>query len=448
MTFTRSFLPILAALLLVGCSEDEVESPTDTGVEDTLGDAGDATVDSTPDTSIDVADGAPDTTILPDAEGDAAEAGGADAADAVGDAADASLDSADVATDAAETSPDAAETSVDAAEVSVDAGPAAPSELWIVRVGDGSAALDTSATPVFIDRRALPGGALLGSIAMPTASADAGTNQPLTVRGDAPYNGRLMRSLDGRYVTLGGVAAPVGTASVEGTSTATFPRVIGRVDALRNVDTSTTTTSYSAGFIATVLSTDGTKFWLGGRLGGVMYVDGLGASGAATKISSDSTLTPNVAIVRTLSFFDGGLLGTSSQSWRVFQYGTLPTTLTAATVVSEFGSSTPNGLVAFKRSGANDLMYFCDESAGVQRWELVSGTWTMKLALGTPGCGALTGYAQGSSYVLIAMTMGPGTNSVVMVTDDGTSTTAPTPVTIATEATNTAFRGVSLPPTP
>lgn len=455
----RRVLPMCFAML-AGCSESEPEPSVDTGVEDAVAEAGDSTVDSGPDV-VDAtpdADATVDTADASEAAVDAADAvvtDAVDAADTSVDAAETSVDAADTSVDAAETS--VAETSVDAAEASVDAAdavadsaPSTPTEVWVVRVGTGAAALDTSSTETFIDRIALPGGAVLGTINLPTAAS--GANYPLTIRGDAFVQGRLHRSLDGHFVTMAGYATPPGTADID--LAWTVPRVVARVHVgpTIEIDTTTTATSDSLNIFVpyAAVTTDGTKFWMAGASGGISYM-ALGNTGAATVVSHDSggLMTPELVTVRDLDFLNGGFVGCSVTSGaRLFQYPPpLPTTLTAASTPAPTYTGNTAGIAAFQRPGDSDIIYVCDGS-GLARWEATGSTWTMKLALTTP-CRGITGYPQAGKFVLIGVPyLAASSNQLFMLVDDPASTTVPTPTTIATAPTNTAYRGVSLPPTP
>ena len=120
--------------------------------------------------------------------------------------------------------------------VVVDAGPSGSTrELWLLRVGDGTAALTNASTAVFIDRRAANDGAMRGaSIALPVAMG--GANRPITLSGTATSEGALTRSVDGRFVTLAGYGSAPGMAAITGTS---VERVVARVGVDGTVNSST-----------------------------------------------------------------------------------------------------------------------------------------------------------------------------------------------------------------
>src|SRR5688572_4352462 len=90
-----------------------------------------------------------------------------------------------------------------------------PGNLVVYRVGDGSAALSSAATVVFLDEYT-PAGVLVQSIAVPTTTS--GANRRLTASGSSTTEGLLTRSTDGQFILLTGYDAAVGTAAVAGTT--------------------------------------------------------------------------------------------------------------------------------------------------------------------------------------------------------------------------------------
>src|SRR5262249_36220818 len=87
--------------------------------------------------------------------------------------------------------------------------------LGVSVVGDGSAALSNAATPVFLNEFTTAG-SLVRSLALPTAAS--GPNHRFSNSGSATSECQLSRSVDGRYLLLGGYDAAVGTASVVSTA--------------------------------------------------------------------------------------------------------------------------------------------------------------------------------------------------------------------------------------
>ena len=178
----------------------------------------------------------------------------------------------------------------------VSAAGFAAGNLVVYRVGDGAAGLGSTATVVFLDEYT-PSGTLVQSIQLPTAVN--GLHRRLTASGTATSEGFLTRSADGNYVVLTGYDAALGTASVAGTASATVNRVVGRVDSLGTVDTTTAISdSFSAGNPRSVTTDAGTNFWVVGSNSGVRLVT-LGSGGTSTSIS-----TTNNTFVERISLLD------------------------------------------------------------------------------------------------------------------------------------------------
>src|ERR1051326_7847873 len=103
----------------------------------------------------------------------------------------------------------------------VRGAPILPGDLVIYRVGDGSAAIGTAATAVFLDEYT-PLGVLVQSIALPSSGAGQ-----LTAVGNATTEGIISRSQDGsRLIFTGYSKAAGGTSPASDTYTIT-PRLIG-----------------------------------------------------------------------------------------------------------------------------------------------------------------------------------------------------------------------------
>jgi hypothetical protein len=151
------------------------------------------------------------------------------------------------------------------------AAPFTPGNIVISRIGDGSAALNSAATAVFLDEYTTAG-VFVQTVALPTA--DSGANQTVTNSGSATSEGFVRRSQNGAYLMVVGYDAPTGTASVATTLSATFNRVIARVAADGTIDSTTAFDAYSAGNVRSAVSIDGTAFWVAGT--------GTGTGAAAT----------------------------------------------------------------------------------------------------------------------------------------------------------------------
>jgi hypothetical protein len=308
----------------------------------------------------------------------------------------------------------------------------------VVRVGSGTGALASTATPVFLDTfYPVANATAVSSIAMPTVAS--GGNQPLLLSGTATSEGGFSRSIDGHYLVMAGYAAATGAATT-GTT-----RLVGRVDSAGAVDTTTTlaAAAFSGSNVRSVASSDGTAFWIGGTsssTGGGVWYETFGTSGG-TQIAG----TPDN--VRVVDIFAGQLYGNSGSSGftSVFTVGTgLPTTAgSTATALSGMTTSSPYGYVMFSLGGggAIDTLFVADDGAGVERWTLSGATWARDatFTVEAAGCRGLTGWQTSSGVTLLAVRT---TSEVDRI--DVPSTGAPTLTSLVTAATDTAYRGVAL----
>lgn len=343
-----------------------------------------------------------------------------------------------------------------AVETMVDMAPAAdmslgiPREFIVVRVGDGTTTLNATAAPVFLERRQVSDGVLsVPPIALPTTTS--GNQRRLTLAGNGVTEGGLSRSVDGRYLTLAGYDAAVGTAAVATTTTPSIPdRVIARISADDVVNTSTAFAPAAANAIRSAITTDGMQLWSASASG--LLAGTLG--GAQTMLAT--------ANIRMLGIADGQLYVSRQQNnaTGINKIGTgLPTTGTQTlTMLPGFPSVTtagdPYAWAAFDLNptvAGIDTIYVADNGAttdrGVQRWRLNNGTWTNTGAFSmTTTAIGLIGYVDGNNVKLIAIVRTP-TTSIIAITDDGIKDpTTVTPTVLQNTATNITFRGLAFPP--
>ena len=286
-------------------------------------------------------------------------------------------------------------------------------------------------------------------IALPTVGS-AG-NQPLTLSGTAGAEGTLFRSLDGRWVTLGGYTHAVGTPGASG---ALAQRVIARINAAGTVDTRTvlgTTVDRSA--MRAVVSVDGSEFWSihsGGSTGDVVYT-----SFGATL----GTSVTNREVFRGLSLFGQQLLAAGSNPTASGVYATSSLPRSAGGFIAPLPgfplamTLSPYGIAAFDRdgNGSADVLFLGDDRAllsggGVQCWRLSGSTWSMvgNVTNVTNPIRGLTGRTQGANYVLYGVTAETRARLQRIEVDAATLTGAVT--TVATAPLNTTYRGVAFAP--
>ena len=327
--------------------------------------------------------------------------------------------------------------------------PFTPGNLAVYRVGDGVSGLANSGNAVFIDEYT-PNGDLVQSIALPVDGN--GANHPLIASGTASSEGMLTRSADGHYLVVTGYGVALGgTASLSSSSAATVPRTVGLVAADGSIDTSTALTDFSdSNNPRAAATTDGSGVWVGGAAGGVRYAP-LGGT-TSLQLSADSTNIRAVDIV-------AGQLYMSSQkgSIRVATVGTGTPTAAGQSITSLPGFPTTGAPDAFffadlDGSPGIDTLYVADDGAGqVQKYSLVSGTWTASGTISAASVHGVTGSVSPTVPVTVTLyatgTSGAdGTLYTFADTAGYNANISGSATTIATAPASEAFRGVALVP--
>jgi hypothetical protein len=334
-----------------------------------------------------------------------------------------------------------------------------PGNLVVYRIGTGAAALSNASTAVFLDEYT-PAGVLVQSIAMPTA--DSGANQTLTASGTS-VEGFLNRSEDGRYLVLTGYDAAPGVASIATSTTAVGAsqvlRVIGRVDADGNIDTTTTTTAFSGGSIRSAVSADGSSFWAVGANTGVIH-ESLGAS-THTVVSNTFTTLRSIDI-----FGDQLYVSAQTGSLRIGVVGSGEPTTSGQTISplpgiplttgTSTNNTSPYQFVFADLSAAVpgvDTLYVADDrtvanGGGLYKFSLVDSAWVLN-GVASNSLRGLTGSVSGTTVNLYATTSATSANSIVSLIDTGgynAAFSSTTFTTVATAAANTGFRGIDFAP--
>ncbi len=330
----------------------------------------------------------------------------------------------------------------------------APTDLWVVRIGSGAAALTNASTAVFIDRVRLSDGMdSAAAIALPVAMD--GANNPFTTSGTSDSDGQLTRSVDRRFAVLAGYAVAPGTASVTGTPSSTVRRVVARVSAAGVVDTTTLLgSSFSGNNVRGAASLDGSSFLaIGANTAGAIVSAPLGSPASAML----TPLVPALGNARFVTYYDGAIFGSVATG---SQYGVFRVDGNVGTLLPGFpttGSPTPSpfGFAAFDRDSTPgiDAIYQCSDRAlasggGLQKWTLSGGTWSLigTYAMGiTSGCRSVTGFVDGANVQLF-VTTAETVSRIVRFTDNGTAPTGVMGTALRSAATNTVFRGIALAP--
>jgi hypothetical protein len=315
-----------------------------------------------------------------------------------------------------------------------------PGNLLIYRVGDGTAALAASTTAAFIDEYT-PLGTFVQSIALPTSGAGL-----CTAVGNATTEGIMSVVNNGTLqakVVFTGYQLATGVSGTPGT---TVYRVIGTVGLSGVADTTSfAVTDSGSTAVRSATSTDGSSLFYLGTASGVRYIASPGTAATSTLI--DSRNSRQVLLNGPKLFASNGSTGVTG---KIQDYGNLPTTTTTANPdVVLATADAVNGFLFLDQStseAGDDTIYALSTVEGLLRkYSLVGGVWTANGSIAT-GALNLTGYADSdgahlfltSSSTLYSELDASGYNATIT----GSLTT------LATAASNEAFRGISVVPEP
>lgn len=336
---------------------------------------------------------------------------------------------------------------------SVLAAPFTLGNLVVSRVGvggTGSTILTSAATAVFLDEFTTTG-TLVQTLALPTTGTGA-----FTLSGTASSEGALTLSANpstqAQVLTIAGYNAAAGVTGIASTTSTVAPRVVDVISADGTTITAVPQgTNFSGNNIRSAISADGTgtTIYASGASTGVVY--------SSTSIGSSPTVVSStVPSERVLNIFGGDLyFSTGSGTVRgIYKAGGgLPTTTgnTSTIFIDTGASSSPYD---FYFASANTV-YIADDRASATATPLVPGGGGLLKYVNSGGTFTLS-----NTYNLAGVTSGfaglrgltgNGTDIFGISTDNrlvdfniGSSGFT----TLATAATNTAFRGVDASPAP
>jgi hypothetical protein len=313
--------------------------------------------------------------------------------------------------------------------------------LAVRRVGDGLSVLSGSSCPVFIDQYST-NGSLLNTLPIPSANGSGVTNA-LVQSGTATSEGYMSLSMDGTKLVIVGYNTDVGVATIASTSTTganAVPRAVATVDYNGIYYMQIVTTNFSGSNIRSGASDGANNYWATSPLGAYY----LGLSSPASPLWNTNT--------RVMEMLNGTLYCSSASASGVYNLGALPTAgpVSPRLVLADPASSPYD--FAFSPNG--NLAYYADDNSinaggGIVRLSFSGGGWTSNYTLPTGVLGNQTNGARSlavnfldSTPVIYATTADSQTRLITIV-DSGPDSV---PVTLATSAANTAFRGVKFVP--
>lgn len=319
------------------------------------------------------------------------------------------------------------------------AAPITPGNLIVYRVGDGTAALTSAATAVFLDEYT-QSGSLVQSIALPSTGSSA-----LTAVGNATTEGIMSFSQDGSKVLFTGYRKDAGGTSPSSDSAATTPRVLATFDPTTGVfDTTIAVTSGTSSSIRSATSTDGSSLFYIASAGStfVGYVGSPGPSSTAVQI--DARNSRQVLLKGNVLYASNGSTGTAA---KLQSYGVLPTGPTTPTaLVTLTTSDVSHGFQLFDLStsvAGYDTAYIVNAFDGrVLKYSFDGTTWNANGSLSISGLGQgnIDGYVDSGGVRLFLST--GSTLGTLYDTSGYNGTITGTFSSLATAPANTAFRGL------
>ena len=327
------------------------------------------------------------------------------------------------------------------AAASAQAAPITAGDLVIYRVGDGSAALGTTAASVFLDEYTT-GGSLVQSIALPNVGGPGG----LTAVGNSTTEGVISRSQNGSALIFTGYQKAAGGTSPAADTYLTTSRVIGTLNAAGTVNTATTLINdngaTTANTIRSATSVDGTSaFWVS-TSSRVSYDASPFVSGGTVQIDARNSRQVNMS-GNTLYAANGSTAVTA----KVQSYGTLPTGATAPTpVVTLATTDAVNGFALFDLDAGvagDDTLYALSTVENLLRKYTFNGTtWTASGSISAGGALNLAGVVSGSTVNLF-LTSGTTLSAETDASGYNANITGSV-ATLTTAGTFTGFRGIGL----
>jgi hypothetical protein len=305
-------------------------------------------------------------------------------------------------------------------------------DLAVLRVGDGSTTLGSSAGPISI-LDVTTAGLIQSTVNIPSGSGG------LQISGSASSEGQLVLNADSQSLTVAGYVPPyTGSGSLSGRTAAQAPRGYVTVNYLGTVSATTTlhaSTAYTgenirSGFIS------GTGAWFAGS----------GTSGTKGIVYDNGTTASSIqgANSRVLGYFNGNLYySTGSGTQGIYKFTGLPTAATTSTAFLTGVTGQGTSPYDFALSPDGNTLYVADEGIGVQKFIFGGSTWSLAYNFTDPSTGSEAyGLAVDFSGANPILYWTSPTN-IWQATDAGAGVAG---TSILTSGTDYAFRGLDFAP--
>ncbi len=358
-------------------------------------------------------------------------------------------------------------------------GVTTPGDLVVEQVGNGSAALTSVSTAVFLDifKPAVSGSDTVtlspettAQLALPTTLTSNGlASNPLTTSGSASSEGEITVSSNGATILVPGYDANVGTTGIASSNSTTDPRGVALVSTSTGaIDTSTTTTGFNGNNIRSAVLFNSTTVYAAGAT--TPGVTALTVDANATTNGAGVELENAMTNIRQLEIF-GGTLYLSDSNGSALRLASITgfngtansATTTELAGLSANNASSPTGTKVYSpysfafANNANTL-YLVDEGSGggnnsgngvVEKFILSSGTYTQDgfVNIGNDATGLAVESLTGSSGSFEAI-FATNPSSIYEISDTGGSIMGDTLNTLEAAGTNEGYRGIVVVPEP
>jgi hypothetical protein len=317
-----------------------------------------------------------------------------------------------------------------------------PTNIAVIRVGNGAQALATKGNSMFIDQWA-PDGTYLTTMNLPDTGPDSilAIGPTLTTSPSSVTGNGLSRSANGRYLVVGGYNTNLTfTGELQSTAASVVPRAIGLVDDQGQYTLAVSSSSSSSGNFFRGACYDGTNnYWGFSRTSSTVY---FGFDHPELLIQTDWSN------LRSMSIFNNRIYGVCAVSGKtgVMRFTGMPTAAEAVEQVINTGSNFSSDCEV---NPSANLIYVADNlpgTGGIQRWEFNGSTWNLAYTLNNSlpnGAYYVTADFSGPNPVVYAVTAEADNNTIVRYTDTGAGATG---TIVANAGVNQNFRGLRLGP--
>jgi hypothetical protein len=316
-----------------------------------------------------------------------------------------------------------------------------PTNVVVLRVGDGAQTLTTHGNSMFADQWA-PDGTYLTTMNFPDSGSDSvvAIGPTLTVTPSSVTGNGLSRSANGRYLVFGGYNTNLTfTNELQSTAATTVPRGIGLLDNQGQYTLAVSSGNTSSGNFWRGACADGTNNYWGFSRTSSTYYFGFDQPGLVIQTDWSN--------LRSMAIFNNRIYGVSAVAGKtgVMRFAGLPT---AAETVEQVINTGSNFSSDCEVSPNGNLIYVAESVAGsgISRWEFNGSTWNLAYSLTDhlPG-GAyyVTADFSGANPVIYAVTTEADNNQIVRISDTGAGSTG---TVIGYAGPNQNFRGIRLGP--